>query len=241
MNAPAADDAGSADPGPLLAQFQLTDSGFPSGLYTLSHGLEGYLQLGLLSGPADLADLLRDLLDNSVGPGDATALVLTHRAVTTGHWDRLVQIDRRLHALKLNREQRTASVRTGRQVLDTAAWAFALPQVDRLAALVEQKTTPGNHAVVVGAIHAGLGVSVDHAVLGDLYAFAASWTAAAVRLARVDFRRAQAILREVRPDLARVARRSLAAHDLRDLHGAVPVADVVSAAHERAPARLFIT
>ncbi|MFF5257817.1 urease accessory protein UreF [Actinomadura viridis] len=238
MNAPA---AGPADLDSLLAQFQLTDSGFPSGLYTLSHGLEGHVQLGLPSGPADLAALLRDLLEHSVGPGDATALVLAHRAAAGGHWDRLVRVDRRLHALKLNREQRTASVRTGRQVLDTAAWAFALPEVERLKALVTDRATPGNHAVVVGAVHAGLGVPEERAVAGDLYAFAASWTAAAVRLARVDFRRAQAILREVRPDLVRVARRSLTAEDPRDLHGAVPVADVVSAAHERAPARLFIT
>ncbi len=240
MSAPAAECA-EEELGPLLAQFQLTDSGFPSGLYTLSHGLEGYVQLGLLDGPAEISGLLRDLLYHSVGPADATALVLAHRAVTGGDWDLLARVDHRLHAVKLNREQRTASVRTGRQVLDTAAWAFALPETERLAALVAEKAVPGNHAVVVGAIHAGLGAPVERAVAGDLYAFAASWTAAAVRLARVDFRRAQAILREVRPDLARVARRALAAEDPRDLHGAVPVADTVSAAHERAPARLFIT
>ncbi|MGW2196805.1 urease accessory protein UreF, partial [Streptosporangium sp. NPDC001682] len=99
--------------GPLLAQLQLTDSGFPSGLYTLSHGLEGYVQLGA-TGSADLRGLLTDLLYNSVGPGDATALVLAHRAAGAGDWDRLVEVDQRLHAIKLNREQRSASVRTGR-------------------------------------------------------------------------------------------------------------------------------
>ncbi|MDX6740432.1 urease accessory protein UreF [Actinocorallia sp. A-T 12471] len=234
------DGQGGADLGPLLAQFQLTDSGFPSGMYTLSHGLEGYAQLGLV-GPDGLRALLTDLLYHSVGPADAAALVLAHRAVRADDWDRLVEVDRRLHAIKLSREQRTASVRTGRQVLDTAASAFAVPEGDRLAGLVADRTTPGNHAVVVGTLYAGLDVPVERAVAGDLYAFAASWAAAAVRLARTDFRRAQALLREVRPDIAAVAATALAAADPRDLHGAAFVADTVSAAHERAQARLFVT
>ncbi|MFI6483797.1 urease accessory protein UreF [Nonomuraea sp. NPDC050663] len=224
--------------GPLLAQLQLTDSAFPSGMYTLSHGLEGYAQLGLAD---DLHGLLADLLRHAVGPGDAAALVLAHRAARAGDWARLVETDRRLHAIKLVREQRTASVRTGRQVLDTAAFAFPVPETVRLAELVGGRTTPGNHAVVVGALYAGLGVTEQRAVAGDLYAFAASYATAAVRLGRTDFRRAQALLREARPDLEAAARMAQAVEEPADLHSSVPVADTVAATHERAPARLFVT
>ncbi|MEU8796522.1 urease accessory UreF family protein [Spirillospora sp. NPDC048819] len=223
----------------LLAHLQLTDSGFPSGLYTLSHGLEGHVQLRL-AGAEDLPVLVSDLV-RAAGTSDAAALVLAHRAVTADDWDRLLETDRRLHAIKLNREQRTASVRTGRQVLDSAGPAFASAPAARLARLVADRTTPGNHGVVVGAVHAGLGVPVEHAVAGDLYAFAASCAAASVRLGRIDFRRAQALLREIRPDLVRAAGVALAARDPRDLHSTVPAADAVSAVHERAEARLFIT
>ncbi|MBT2212711.1 urease accessory protein UreF [Actinomadura sp. NEAU-AAG7] len=230
---------GSAGLEALLAQFQLTDSGFPSGLYTLSHGLEGFTQLGLV-GPEDLRDLVVDLV-RAMGTADAAALVLAHRAVTAGDYDRLVETDRRLHAIKLNREQRTASARTGRQVLATAGPAFGSAPAERLARLVDDRVTPGNHAVVVGAVHAGLGVPARDAVAGDLFAFAASCAAAPVRLGRIDFRAAQALLRDVRPELARAAGTALAARDPRDLHAWTPVADAVAAGHERAPARLFIT
>jgi urease accessory protein len=81
----------------LLAQLQLTDSGFPSGLYTLSHGLEGHAQLGLAA-PDDLRGLVSDLV-RAAGTADAAALALAHRAVTGGDWDLLVETDRRLHAL----------------------------------------------------------------------------------------------------------------------------------------------
>ncbi|MER7131800.1 urease accessory protein UreF [Streptosporangium saharense] len=237
----------------LLAQLQLTDSTFPSGLYTLSHGLEGYTQLGL-AGPDDLPVLLADLLRHGVGPGDATALVLAHRAVSEGDEDLLVAVDRRLHAIKLNRELRVAAARTGRQVLDTAVRVFGEPvtvrgeagarraaALARLAALVGKGATPGNHAVVVGAVHATLGVPEAQAVVGDLFAFASGWTGAAVRLGRVDFRQAQAVLYGAHPEIVRAARAALAARDPHDVHGSTPLADTVSAAHERAPARLFTT
>ncbi|MGW4422997.1 urease accessory protein UreF [Streptosporangium sp. NPDC004631] len=225
---------------PLLVQLQLTDSAFPSGLYTLSHGLEGYVQSGTV-GPDDLPVLLADLLRHSVGPGDATALVLAHRAVTEGDWNRLAEADRRLHAIKLNRELRAAATRTGRQLLDTAGRVFGGPVAGKLAALVREGDMPGNHAVVAGALHAGLGVSERHAVAGDLFAFCAGWTAAAVRLGRVDFRRAQAMLYGAHPEIVRAAATALAARGPYDIHGSVPLADTFSAAHERAPARLFTT
>ncbi|WUI02725.1 urease accessory protein [Spirillospora sp. NBC_00431] len=224
---------------PLLAQLQLTDSGFPSGLYTLSHGLEGYVQLGL-AGAENPLELVSDLV-HAAGTADASALALAHRAVRAGDWDRLVDTDRRLHAIKLSGEQRTASVRTGRQVLDVAGPAFGSAPAARLARLVADGAAPGNHAVVVGAVHAGLGVPVRDAVASDLYAFAASCAAAAVRLGRLDFRRAQALLRDVRPGLVRAAGIALDARHPRDLHSSTPAADIVAAAHERAGARLFIT
>ncbi|MGH3241788.1 MAG: urease accessory protein, partial [Spirillospora sp.] len=55
----------------LLAQLQLTDSGFPSGLYTLSHGLEGYAQLGLVRAE-DLPGLVSALV-RAAGTADAAA------------------------------------------------------------------------------------------------------------------------------------------------------------------------
>ncbi|TDC55745.1 urease accessory protein [Actinomadura sp. KC345] len=223
----------------LLAQLQLTDSGFPSGLYTLSHGLEGHVQLGMADAEG-LRALLSDLV-RAAGTGDAAALALAHRAVTADDWDLLVETDRRLHAGKLSREQRTAAVRTGKQVLETAGPAFGSAPAARLAGLVADGVTPGTHAVVVGTVHAGLGVPVRDAVASDLYAFAASCAAAGVRLGRIDFRRAQALLREVRPDLVRAAAAALDARDPRDLHATTPAADAVAALHERAETRLFVT
>ncbi|TNC20943.1 urease accessory protein, partial [Georgenia sp. 311] len=57
----------------LLVSLQLSDSAFPSGFYTMSHGLESFSQAGLVDARS-VGELLEDLLVSVVGPGDATAL-----------------------------------------------------------------------------------------------------------------------------------------------------------------------
>ena len=221
----------------LLVSLQLTDSAFPSGMYTLSHGLEGFAQAKAV-GPDSMPLLLADLLRHSVGPADATALALAHRAAGRGAWAAVVEVDERLHASKLNRELRLASTRTGRQLLDTAGLALGGDGLERYAELVRAKRSPGCQAVAVGVVHAVNGVPVAQAVASDLFAFCSSFTGAALRLRLTDHRRAQLTLRQLAPVIKEVTAAALL-RGLDDLGGCVPMADVMSARHERAEARMF--
>lgn len=221
----------------LLVSLQLTDSAFPSGLYTLSHGLEGYAQAKLVD-PETMPDLLADLLRHSVGPADATALALAHRAATARDWDSVIAVDRRLHASKLNRELRLASTRTGRQMLDTAQLALGGEALDRYAELVGARRAPGCQAVAAGVAYAAGGVATEQAVASDLFAFAVSFVGAALRLRLTDHRRAQTTLRGIAPVITEVTGAAVR-RELADLGGCVPVADALSGCHERAEARMF--
>ncbi|MGF1428288.1 urease accessory protein UreF [Kitasatospora sp. LaBMicrA B282] len=230
---------GTATLDSLLVSLQLTDSAFPSGLYTLSHGLEGFLQAKAVDRdgvPALLADLLR----HSVGPADATALALAHRAATAGDFAGVVEVDERLFATKLNREQRLAATRTGRQLLETAQLALGGEALDRYAELVREKRTPGCQAVAAGVAHAAGAVPVEQAVASDLFAFAVSFVSAALRLRLTDHRQAQCTLREVAPVIKEVTAAALD-REAADLGGCVPVADAMSGRHERAEARMFVS
>ncbi|MFJ8436785.1 urease accessory protein UreF [Kitasatospora sp. NPDC094019] len=223
----------------LLVGFQLTDSAFPSGFYTLSHGLEGYAQAGAVT-PETVPELLADLLRHGVGPSDATALVLAHRAASAGDWQLLAGTDQRLHATKLNRELRLAATRTGRQLLEVAREAVGGEPLERYAALVAAKQAPGCQAVAAGVAYASAAVPVEQAVTGDLFAFCASFVGAALRLRLTDHRRAQVVLRSVAPVIREVVAAALV-REAADLGGCVPVADVMSGRHERAEARLFVS
>ncbi len=223
----------------LLVCLQLTDSAFPSGFYTLSHGLEGYAQAGAVT-PDTLPELLADLLRHGVGPSDATALALAHRAASAGDRERLVEIDRRLLATKLNRELRLAATRTGRQLLDIAGESIGGEALERYAEMVAGRRAPGCQAVVAGVVHAAAGVPVEQAVTGDVFAFCSSFVGAALRLRLTDHRRAQVVLRATAPVIREVVAAALE-REPADLGGCVPVADVMSGRHERAEARLFMS
>ncbi|MEV7415342.1 urease accessory UreF family protein [Streptomyces sp. NPDC089919] len=230
-------DGGAA--GRLLVSLQLTDSAFPSGFYTLSHGLEGYAQAKEVTAE-EVPGLLADLLRHGVGPSDATALALAHGAAVRGDDRALAAVDRRLYATKLNEGTRRAATRTGRQFLDLTLECLGGPPLERYARLVAEQGSPGCQAVAVGVAYAAAGVPAHQAVVSDLFAFSASFVGAALRLRLTDHRRAQLVLRRTAPVMAEVAAAALR-RGLADLGGCVPLADVMSARHERAEARLFAT
>jgi urease accessory protein len=248
----------------LLSVLQLSDSAFPSGRYTLSHGLEAFAQSGELGGaggrsgpgglgrparpgeaagavrPSELLALLGDCARHGVGPSDGVALACAHRAVGPHgvlDLDLVTRADRRLTAVKLAREVREASTRTGRALMAVTG-GFGTAAVARYAEHVAGGHTPGNHAVALGVLCAGLEVPRVEAVAGELYAFAAGWVAAAVRLALLDHRTAQRLLHRVRPVLAEAAEAAVE-RDVADIAGCTPLVDVMSMRHEQAELRLF--
>jgi urease accessory protein len=220
-----------------LVTWQLADTAFPSGGYTLSHGLEGYAQERAIA-PQAVPALLRDQLLHAVGPADATALALAHRGATTGDWDLVRRADERLLASRLTREPRQASLRIGRQLLPLCRDVFPSPALERLAELVDAHGTPGTQAVVTGVVYAGAGVPRAEAVAADLFAFCASFAGAALRLRLADHRTAQSLIRGAAGTIERATQAALA-RPLEDVGGCAPSVDVMSARHERAEAKLF--
>jgi urease accessory protein len=224
--------------GSLLSLLQLSDSAFPSGRYTLSYGLESLVQSGHLTVPSDGSTLLA-LLDDSIRFGvalsDGAALACAHHAPGM---DGVAEVDLRLTAVKLPREAREASTRTGRALLATATAAIGGSVLDEYAERVKVGRTPGNHAVVVGLLSAQLGVPRLDAVVGELYAFSSSWVAAAVRLGLIDHRGAQAVLHGARPVMAAVAL-EVVDRGVTQILSCTPLLDVMAMRHEEAELRLF--
>lgn len=220
-----------------LVAWQLADSAFPSGSYTLSHGLEGYAQDRAITA-AEVPALLDDLLLHAIGPADATALALAHAGASVGDWALVRDADERLHASKLTREPRQASVRIGRQLLDLCGEVFPSAPLARLTELVAAGQTPGMQAVVVGVVSAGAGVDRGRAVAADLFAFCTSFAGAALRLRLADHRSAQTLIRGAAPAIEQATDAALGRR-LDDIGGCTPLVDVMSARHELAEAKLF--
>lgn len=232
--------------GSLLSLLQLSDSAFPSGRYTLSYGLEALAQSGHLTVPSETAPLtalLGDSIRLGAAPSDGLALACAHRAADRPggvDLELVTEVDERLTAVKLPREAREASTRTGRAVLATASPAIGGAALHDYAQHVKAGRSPGNHAVVVGLLSAQLGVPRRDAVIGELYAFSSSWVAAAVRLGLLDHRGAQAVLNQARPAIAAAALEAIN-RGVGEISSSTPLLDVMAMRHEEAELRLFAT
>jgi urease accessory protein len=205
--------------------------------------LEAFGQHGFVtasSPPETLHTLLRDVIRHGVGPSDGVALASAHRAADpagSADLELAVRADVRLTAVKLAREAREASVRTGRVLLGTAI-ALGEDGLLEYSQLVNEGRAPGNHAVVLGLLDGLLGVPRLDAVAGELFAFAAGWVAAAVRLGMTDHRTAQSLLGQVRPVLVEAAERAVVGH-VDQISSCAPLPDVMAMRHEQAELRLF--
>jgi urease accessory protein len=228
---------GGSDLGAFLASLQLSDSFFPSGLFTLSHGIESFAQASLLSAQS-LAGIVADLIRASVGPSDATAVALALRAAYQDDLSSVATVDRRLTAVKITREPRETSIRLGRQLLGLARDVFTCELAERYLLLVGAGDAPGNQAIALALLKAELGIRPPEAVAGELYSFAASCVGAAVRMSEIDHRNAQRILLLLHPVIQSATDDALS-RSVAEMGGSAPFAELMSMRHEVAELRLF--
>jgi urease accessory protein len=237
-----------ADDAALLALLQLTDSGFPSGAYTLSHGLETLVAEDWVTGPDALGEAIATLLLDRAAEADLPVLLAAHAVATMatasaegggGAIDRLAALDRTLETVKLAREEREGSMRVGRRLLVEAARLFPETAVARYAAAVRATGGPPGHtAVAQGLTYAAAGVSARTAALAAGAALASGTVTAAMRLGLIGHGDAQRLLLAAHPVIAAAVDRAEIC-DPFDLRPSAPMLDIALARHERADVRTF--
>jgi urease accessory protein len=223
----------------MLAALQLADSFFPSGMFTQSHGLEGFAGAGVNS-TAELEALLHTYLTHVAAPGDALAARWTARAATAGDLALVAAVDARLEATKLAQEGRRASRRCGRHVLLLGAELYDNAALRDYAARVEAGQAPGHQAVALALIAAASGLDEEMAVLAELHAFAVSLVSAALRLGLIDHVAGQRLLLRARPAMleAAAAGRDM---DWRDMGGFAPEIEIMQFRHAYAEMHMFVS
>lgn len=222
----------------LLSALQLGDSLFPSGRYTLSHGLEMFVETGRVHDADSLEQVVRDYLIQSLAHCEAVVVGAAHQAAADDDLETLIDIDRHLHALRLPHEASTSSVRTGRQYIRTSQRLISSEVLDRFAVAIDEGRTPGSHATILGISSYAWGIDLHTAVLGELYAYSAALVGAALRLMRLDHVDAQVIIMRLQPDIARATRTAIETN-YQDMHAFAPLIDIMQMLHERSRMRLF--
>jgi urease accessory protein len=223
-----------------LESFRLADSFLPIGSYSVSYGLEQFVQADLVTDATDLEPLLETYLRRQLGPGELVALRAAHAAAREGDLDGICAADRRLTAVTLPAEFRESAELSGGRLLSLQRELRDDDLLDRYAERVQRGGLAGNYAVVLGTTTALAGVSEREACLLCCHGFVTGLLGAAQRLLSLGHTDAQRVLDRLKPTIAAAVDDS-ADRTLADLSPFAPELDVLAATHERADRRLFVS
>ncbi len=233
------DASGLRDDG-FLHALQISDSFFPTGMVTLSHALETFVDEEQVTSEEDIEGLLEDYLRHQLGVADIVALGNAHRAAEQGDIQAVIEIDLTLTAMKLVKESREVSVKTGGRVLAVAQRLLEAPIVRQLKEAVDQGRSPGNYAVVLGVMSSALNIPCKQAMMLELYSFAVSFLGAAVRLGRLHYLQVQEILLRTGTVIIEVVEEN-GDRPICEMRSFTPGIDIMGMKHQRADRRLFVS
>ena len=99
-----------------VSLLQMSDSFFPTGLYATSNGLEALSKVKKLKSK-DISQFITVYLKQVIGPSDCTALGNAYESCKKRDLAALLNTDESLYFMRLIEETRSASVRSGNQLL----------------------------------------------------------------------------------------------------------------------------
>ncbi len=225
-----------------IGMMQLADSFFPTGMYTTSSGLEAifYSERKKMS-PDELRDLVKVFLEHQIGPADCTALGNAYEHASKGNLDMLLEVDNTIHAMKLVKEIREASSRSGTQMLRCI---HSFSQTNKLlggylAALKEGKGH-GTYPVALAIAANVFSIPKRKAGIMMLYSFSVSIIGAALRLGMLQHFDGQRIIDELKPIISKTVE-SYIDRSIDGIWQFAPQLDIIQMTHERMSSKMFIT
>ncbi|MGD1863894.1 MAG: urease accessory protein UreF [Phormidesmis sp.] len=217
---------------------QLADSFFPSGSYTLSHGLESLVQSGTITSASELETFVRLLLCNKVGSTDVVALAHTYRASVESDVAQIEQIDARLFAQTPTEKTRIAQRQSGRALLMVAEKTW--PHV--LLTGLSQKTAEGSlnclHPVVFAAVAQVAGLGEENAIAAFSHSFVTGLLGAGIRLGVVGHLQAQQIRLNLSEEMSEIGKIA-SSLSLDDMWSCTPQIDLAQMQQAKLSRRLF--
>ena len=224
----------------LLYLLQVANASFPTGAFNHSYGFETWIDGGALHDAAGFDRACRDWLRHGVASADGAAVAHAHRYAAASRIDALIALDWTVGALKLSRESREASFKTGRALLGALREVFSPGSLETLATAVGDGRCEGHQDVVFGTAAKAQGIDEREAVLVFLQTALSNLVGVGVRLIPLGQIAGQRIVRNAWPLLTDAAAEACRA-GIDDLGSATAGLDVASMAHERLRTRLCMS
>ncbi len=224
----------------LLYFLQVSNATFPTGAFNHSYGFETWIDSELIHDAASFETACRDWLIYGVASADGAAVAHAHRAMKAGDVDALVALDDLVGALKLSREAREASDKTGHATLAAVRDIFEPQGLGKFEEAIKAGRCAGHQAVIFGAAAGDMKLPEKDTVLAFLQAAISNLAGVASRIIPLGQVETQRILLNAWPLLGDATRQARAT-GLDEMGSAMTSLDIASMQHERLHTRLCMS
>lgn len=225
---------------PEVFLLQIANPAFPTGAFNHSYGFETWIDSNQLSDAASTEAALTDWLTHGLTPTDGAITAHAFRAASARDMTTLADLDALSGAIKLTREIRAASLKTGQALLNALDGTMELPQLRRIAESVAGNRMDGHHCIVFAVAAEAFGLDISATVRAYLHTSLANLVQVAARLVPLGQIDAQRILARAWTQVGDEAERAIAM-PVEVIGGRTAALDIASMQHERLHTRLCVS
>jgi urease accessory protein len=223
-----------------LSMMQLSDSFFPTGMYSMSNGLEAIFYSGKKIKAEELRELVKTYLEYQIGPADCTALGIAYEHAARSNLLKLLEVDRAIFSMKLVQEIRDASIRSGTQLVRCIRSFSDNKILGQYDDAIRGGQAFGPYPVALAVAANAFLIPKEKAALVMLYSFSVSIVGAALRLGMLQHFDGQKVIDELKPTIVKVTKANIN-RPIEGMWQFAPSIDIIQISHERMNSKMFIT
>jgi len=225
-----------------LSFLQLSDSFFPTGLYTTSNGLEHlFYDKNRKLSYSEISDFIKVYLVQQVGPTDCCVIGSVYDCIQKKDFASLLDLDNTYYFMRLVNETRSASTRSGIQFLRcVSTFVRENENVTFYLKSIKDGLAKGVFPVSYSVGCNSMNLSKDRSGLMLLYGFVVSVIGAALRLGILQHFEGQMMIDQLKPIILSTVLKNIN-RPADEMWQFIPQLDIIQMHHEQMDSKMFIT
>lgn len=225
-----------------ISFLQLSDSFFPTGLYTTSNGLEKlfYGKNRKLS-YFEIYDFIKTYILQQLGPTDCSIIGNVYQCIHRQHYSTLLELDNMYYFMRLVEETRSASVRSGIQLLRcVSTFVTDNEYLKYFLTNIKSGLAKGVYPVSFAIGCNSLDITKEKSALMLVYGFIVSVIGASLRLGILQHYEGQMMIHKLKPIMLSAVKKNID-RQASLMWQFIPQLDIIQMKHEQMDSKMFIT